>query len=186
MKKIWLLLTLVLSLAPLPLAAQDGFDFKTLDKLGVNAKNRTNITLDSNMLKMAAGFLGDDKESEPLRSLVDGLKGIYVRSYEFTKTGQYNESDLEPLRAYLKQAQWNRIVESKSDEESSEVYLQPAGANRLGGVAIISSEPREVTVVYISGNLKPEDIAKLSGNMGIPDIGSGRKDRKAKAKKDDE
>ena len=34
MKKIWLLLTLVLSLAPLPLAAQDGFDFKTLDKLG--------------------------------------------------------------------------------------------------------------------------------------------------------
>lgn len=189
MKKILLLLALTM-----PLAAQEGFDFRTLDKLGANAKNKTNITLDSNMLKLAAGFLGDDKDADSIRPLVDSLKGVYIRSYEFTKAGQYNEGDLEPLRAFLKQGQWNRIVESKSDDESSEVYLQPVAGNRLGGVAIISAEAKEVTVVYISGNLKPEDIAKLSGSMGIPEIGPGLKqelkDRKAgdrpKMKKDDE
>ena len=41
---------------------------------------------------------------------------------------------------------------------------------RLGGVAIISAEAKEVTVVYISGNLRQEDMMKLSGTMGIPEI----------------
>lgn len=183
MKKIlfWLALTL-------PLAAQEGFDFRTLDKLGANAKNKTSITLDGNMLKMAAGFLGDDKDADSLKPLVDSLKGVYIRSYEFAREGQYNEADLAPLRAYLKQAPWNRIVESREDNQASEIYLQPLPNNRLGGVAIIAAEAREVTVVYISGNLSQEDIAKLSGNLGIPDFKRELKGKKSpsKAKKDDE
>ena len=49
---------LIMALLALPLAAQDRFDFKTLDKLGANSKNHTNITLDGGMLKLASGFLG--------------------------------------------------------------------------------------------------------------------------------
>jgi hypothetical protein len=41
--------------------------------------------------------------------------------------------------------------------------------------------------VYISGDLKQEDIAKLSGNMGIPEIRKGLLEKKgSKGKKDDE
>jgi hypothetical protein len=154
----------------LPLLAQDGFDFKSLDKLGANAKNRTNVTLDGDMLKLASGFLGSTKDGENVRSLVESLKGVYIRSWEFDKKNQYNEADLEPLRTYLKQFKWNRVVESREDGEISEVYLLPETGGKLGGVAIISAEAKEVTVVYINGSIKPEDIAKLSGSMGIPDL----------------
>jgi hypothetical protein len=162
MKKVLILLA-----SSIPVFAQ-GFDFKSLDKLGVNATESTNITLDSNSLKLASNFLGDDSDS--IKPLIKNLKGIYIRSFEFSKPGQYNEADLAPLRAYLKKAQWNKIVDVKEAKETSEIYLQPLPNNQLGGLAIIAAEPMEVTVVYISGVLNMSDIGKLSGNMGIPEI----------------
>jgi hypothetical protein len=55
----------------LPLLAQQGFDFKTLDPLAANAKDKTVVTLDADMLKMAANFLGSDaKNSASIKSLV--------------------------------------------------------------------------------------------------------------------
>ena len=184
MKKLLTLLALALPLT-LPLAAQEGFDFKTLDKLGVNSKNHTNITLDGDMLKLASGFFtGGDKDSDSIKPLLDSLKGVYIRSFKFDTEGQYNQTDLEPLRAYLRQTRWNKIVESQEGKEYSEIYLQPLSNNRVGGVAIISAEAKEVTVVYISGNLRQEDIVKLSGTMGIPDIRTQMDGKKSAAKTD--
>jgi hypothetical protein len=159
---------LILFAAAIPALAQQGFDFKLLDKLGANAKESTNITLDGDMLKMASSFLGDDKHS--IKALVDNLKGVYVRSFEFEKEGQYSESDLAPLRAYLKSPQWNKIVDVKEAAETSEIYLQPLPNNQLGGLAIINAEPKEVSVVYITGVMNMNDVARLSGNFGIPEI----------------
>jgi hypothetical protein len=187
--------TLMLFAAALPALSQQGFDFKSLDKLGVNAKESTNVTLDGDTLKLASGIFGNDDPS--MKSLVDNLRGIYVRSYEFEKTGQYDVADLAPLRAYLKSPRWNKVVEVKETTELSEIYIQKLPNNKLGGVAIINAEPMEVTVVYINGILNVSDLARLGGNMGIPDMtilhGGGRpapksgdtgKDRSGKDGKD--
>ncbi len=79
------------------LPAQD-FDFKTLDKLAAVAKSTTNLTLDASLLKLASGFLGsdNDKDAARIKALVANMKGIYIRSYEFYKPGQYSESDVAP------------------------------------------------------------------------------------------
>ena len=53
---------LLFSIAPV-LFAQD-FDFHTLDKLAAVAKSSTNVTLDANMLKLAAGFMGSDNDKD--------------------------------------------------------------------------------------------------------------------------
>jgi hypothetical protein len=95
---------------------------------------------------------------------------VYVRTYEFDKDGQYTAADIEPFRAYLKQGQWSKIVESQEGKELSEVYVQPLPGDRFGGVAIISAEPRELTIVYISGVMNLGDLEKLEGNMGVPEI----------------
>jgi len=163
MKRFWLLFALAL-----PLAAQQGFDFKLLDKLGANAKDVTNITLEGDNLKLASNFLGNDKDNQSLKSLVANLKGIYVRSWEFERDGMYNSADLEPFRAYLRAAQWPKIVEVKEDGELSEIFLKSSDSGRSGGVAIISAEPRELTIVYIDGPISLADVAKLSGSLDIP------------------
>ncbi|MGD1070967.1 MAG: DUF4252 domain-containing protein [Bryobacteraceae bacterium] len=165
--------TPILFALALPLLAQQGFDLKTLDPLAANAKDKTEVTLDADMLKMAANFLGSDsKDSASIKSLVGNIKGIYVREYEYAKPGEYNETDLAALRAYLARPPWNKIVDSKEGKETSEVYMQPLPGNQLGGIAVISVEPKEVTVVFINGVLNVDDIAKLSGNMGVPDLKS--------------
>jgi hypothetical protein len=151
-------------------SAQQRFDFKVLDKLGANATESTNITLDGNTLKLASNFLGDDKDNESVKAVVKKLKGVYIRSFEFAKPGQYREADLAPLRAYLNTPKWSKIVDVKEANETSEIFLQPLPEDQLGGLAIISAEPTEVTVVFIEGVLSMSDIGKLSGNMGIPEI----------------
>ncbi|HVV45502.1 MAG TPA: DUF4252 domain-containing protein, partial [Bryobacteraceae bacterium] len=103
--------------------AQHDFDFKALDKLGANATSSTNVTLDANMLKLAGNFL--DSGDTDLKSVVKNLKGVYVRSYEFDKAGQYKESDLAPVRDYIRKLQWPKIVDVKEADETTEIYLQP-------------------------------------------------------------
>lgn len=172
-------------------AQQPPFDFKSLDKFDSLTEHKTKITLDSDMLKLAGKFLGadDDKGLDPdaLKNLVGNLKGIYIRNYEFDKDGQYTQADLEPLRAYLKQQQWTKIVEEQDGKEISEVYVQPLPNEKFGGVAIIAAEARELTVVYISGALRLSDLEQLGGNLGIPDIdlSNVKKASPKKEKKDD-
>jgi len=162
---------LLFSIAPV-LFAQD-FDFHTLDKLAAVAKSSTNVTLSGDMLKLAAGFLGsdNDKDAASIKAMVANMKGIYVRAYEFDKPGQYSESDVAPLRAYLKQPKWSAIMEVKDDGEWTQVFVLPtANGTKLGGLAVVSTEPTSLTVVYIDGSIDPADLEKLSGNMGIPEI----------------
>lgn len=154
----------------LPLAAQQGFDFKSLDKLSASAKESTNITLEGQTLKLAANFLGDDKDAAALKSLVANLKSIHVRTLEFDRDGMYSQADLEPLRAYLRGPQWSKAVDVKESGETSEVFFKTGEGHRLGGVAVIDAEPRELTIVYIEGSISIDDVAKLSGNFDIPDL----------------
>lgn len=159
--------------ASLSLFGQQLFDFSSLDKLEAKSKNRTNITLDGQLLKLAAGFLDavDDtggKDAAQLKTLVGNLKGIYVRGFEFDKAGQYTEADLEPLRNTLRHAPWSRIVDVHEGAEVSEIWVaQNAAGDKFAGVAIINAEPRELTVIYVSGLIGADDIARLNGRFGI-------------------
>jgi hypothetical protein len=159
MKMTWILIA-----AAMPALAQQNFDFKSLDKIGANATGSTNISLEGDTLKLATSIFGGD--TGPLKNLT----GVYVRTFEFDKTGQYKDTDLAPLRAYVNSLKWNKIVDTKESDETSEIYVKPLPDNKLGGLAIISAEPKEVTVVFINGSLNMSDIPKLSGNLGIPDL----------------
>ena len=153
----------------LPALGQQPFDFSSLAKLEARATSRTNITLDGQLLKLAAGFLDSgDKDAAQIKTLVGNLKGIYVRGFEFDKDGQFTEADLEPMRAALRQAPWSRIVDVHEGREASEIWVaQTTAGDKFSGVAIINVEPRDLTIVYISGLIGPEDVARLNGRFGI-------------------
>lgn len=174
---------LILFSATVAAFAQQNFDFKLLDKLGANAKESTNITLDGNTLKMASNLIVDDKDS--VKSLVKNLKAIYIRSFEFAKPGEYDRADLAPLRAYLNTPQWSKIVDVKEAAETSEIYLQPLANDQIGGLAVISAEPKELTVILIEGVLNRSDVGKLSGNLGIPSMTLTYGDKKSETQKKD-
>ena len=153
-----------------------------LDKLAARATESVDVTLDASMLELASKFLSkDDPDEAQVKKLVSKLKGVYVRSFEFDKEGQYSLSDLESVRRQLKAPIWSRIVGVKSLKgENSEVYLQKDGS-KIGGLVVIAAEPKELTIVHIDGPIDPEELSQLGGHMGIPNIGKSVKHESAKS-----
>ena len=105
------------------------------------------------------------------KKIVGGLKGIYVRSFEFSKEGEYSMSDVDTLRAQYQPPVWSRMVgvRSKKSGEHTDVFIKQANGT-ISGLAVIAAEPRELTIVHISGNIDPEQLQELGGEFGIPKV----------------
>lgn len=156
-----------------------------LDRLAQHATESVDVTLDASLLQLASGFLSkDDPDQVKVKKLVSKLKGVYVRSFEFDKEGQYSMADVEAIRSQLKAPAWSRIVGVKSVKgENSEIYLKKDG-EQVGGLVVLDAEPKELTIVHIDGPINPEELSELGGHMGIPKFGSGRNKAYDKYKKD--
>ena len=144
-----------------------------LEKLAGKAAEVVDVTLDGTLLKLAARFLSDTDADRDVKSLVEGLQGIYVKSFEFDKEGEYSPQDVEDLRKQLQSPKWSRIVgvTSKRGGDNAEVYVMTDGAGgKVLGMSILSAEPRELTVVNIVGSIDIERVADLSGKLGIPPL----------------
>ncbi len=175
-------------LAILPLAAQDIKMPAGFDKLAAKASEVVDVSLDGALLQLASRFLSEkDPDEAHVKRMVGGLKGIYVKSFEFDDRDQYKESDVEELRAQVRGPAWSRIVSAKSKKngENSEIFIKTE-AGQIAGLVVIATEPKELTIVSIIGSIRPEDLRDLGGHMGIPkiDVGPVKKDDK-KDKEDD-
>lgn len=153
----------------------------SFEKLAAKAEEVVDVTLDPNTLGLATKFLNEkDPEQASAKKVVAGLKGIYVKSYQFAKEGEYSESDLEALRSQIRGTGWNCVVNvrSKKKGENAQVCFHQAGG-KVTGLAIIAAEPKELTIVSIAGSIDPEQLGALEGQFGIPKMGL---DNKGKAK----
>ena len=142
------------------------------DKLAAKAEESVDVTLDSNMLQLAGKFLSDkDADQAKAKKIISGLKGIYVRSFEFAKEGEYSAADVDAFRAQLQAPTWSRIVGVTSKHgENSEVYFKTSAGSQIGGVVIIAAEPKELTIVSLTGTISVDDLAELGGQFGIPEV----------------
>lgn len=161
---------LALTLSPLCRAQE--FKIPDFEHIAERAKETVDVTLDQSMLQLASGFLSkNDPDEAKVKKLVAKLKGVYVRSFEFEKEGQYSPSDFQAMRAQLKAPRWSRIVGVKSIKsgENTEIYLLKNG-DQIGGLVLLNSEPKELTIVHIDGPINPEELSELGGHMGIPEM----------------
>lgn len=159
---------------------------ENLDALASRADHVVDVTIDENLLKLIPAIIlktdKNDAEARNIARIAAGFKGVYVRSFNFAGEGEWSESDIAGIRAQLKQPGWSKIVSvrSRKDGQNVEVYLMTDPAN-LGGLAVIATQPNELTVVNIVGKVNLEDILALEGHLGIPDldiqIGGGDTDR---------
>ncbi len=165
------LLTLILTaILSLPVwAAEDLKMPVNLDKLAGRASESVDVTLDASMLQLASGFLSkSDPDEMQVKKIIGKLKGVYVRSFEFDREGQYSMADVEGIRSQLRTPAWSRIVGVKSIKgENTEVYLKRDG-DQVAGLVVLAVEPKELTIVHIDGPINPEELSELGGHMGIP------------------
>jgi len=164
---------LVVSCAVLAKAQDARLEISQLDKLASRAAETVEVSLDERLLRIAAKFLkSEDPDEAKIKELVSGLKGVYVRVFEFENPGEYTTNDLEVMRSQLQAPGWTKIVgvRSRRDGENVDVYLKYQGDNVLG-LAILAAEPKELTVVNIVGPIDLEKLSQLEGQFGIPKLG---------------
>jgi hypothetical protein len=154
------------------------------DKLAAKAVEKVDVTLEGPTLEMASKFLGGKGEEAKVKQLVQGLKGVYVKSFTFDKKGQYSEADLEGIRSQLRSPEWTNIVSVQEKNESTGVYLRSDG-KQFQGIVVLSAEPTELTVVQIIGPIDPSTLSELGGKLGIPKMELGPKAKTTPSKKDD-
>jgi len=141
-----------------------------LDVLANRASSTVDVKLDEHLMQMTAKFFSSkDNEDAEIRDLIKNLKGIYVKSFTFEKENEYTTAEVDSVVAQLKGAGWSKIigVTSKKDSDNVDVYLLTLG-DQIAGMAVVSIEPKEFTVVNIVGPVNLEKLTQLEGSFGVP------------------
>ena len=175
MKKLYLrtpLIALLLIIATALCArAQDSrIQLSSLDHLAAKASQTVDVSIDERLIRLAAKVFKDEGDEKQIKALLVGIKGIYVKSFEFDSDGQITPADTETIRTQLRGPGWSRLVGVKSRKDGDfGVYLLMNG-EQVGGLAVLHTDVRELTVVNIVGPVDLEKLAKLEGQLGIPDL----------------
>ena len=155
-----------------------GQQFKfNLEHLASKASDSVDVSLDSNLLQFAAKFFnGKDPDEVKVKKVLTGITGVYVKSFEFSHDGGYLPADLEKVRSQLKAPEWSRIIGVKSSGENENIEVWVRNENgKVSGVAILASEPRQLTVANLVGNVDLDSLADLGGHFSLPNLSKTKK-----------
>ena len=174
----------LIALSAVATRAQDPrLQLNSLDHLAAKASDSVDVNIDERLMRLAAKVFSPQKaEERDVKKLVEGIKGIYVKSFEFETDGQYTAADVEAIRSQLRGPAWTRLINVVSKKNDNlEVYLSMSG-EQINGLALISSDVRKLAVVNIVGPVDLEKLVQLEGQFGVPELGVQAKP----AKKDED
>ena len=179
-----LLVVIGLFATSVPTVAQSArIQFTGIEHLAPKASETVDVNIDERLIQITAKFLSDPDDAD-VKKIVANLQGIYVKNYEFETEGLYTAADVETIRSQVRGPSWSRLVNVNSKKEGTvEVYVMLEG-EKIGGLLVLSAEPKELTVVNIVGPVDLEKLASLEGQFGIPDLDLGTS--KSQKKKNDQ
>jgi len=164
-------------LLPALAAAQDAaLKLPDFGPLAGKAIDSVNITLGPLLLRMAGAFVdGKDADGAATKKILAGITSIQVRSFEFATDFAYSSADIDAVRQQLAAPGWSQLmqVHNRDKNENVDMYLLVEN-NRTKGFALITSEPRQFTIINIVGSINVEDLPKLENQLHLPKVGVGQ------------
>ena len=168
------LILLVLLIGVVSANAQDArLQFEKLSRLEDRAQDVVEVNIDGKLLDLAKRVMVkvNDADAKKVGQAISGLKGIYVRVFNFEKENEYNIADVEEIRSQLRSPGWEKLanVRSKKNNQKIDVYTMFTG-NVMSGVAVVISESKSVALVNVIGPIDIDLLAEMSGKLNIPKI----------------
>lgn len=171
-KRVGRVLMVLTLIAPMGALAQQpaGVD-EALRNLTSEHATRTAITLDRDILRSAAGFL-DDGSGPPAQ-----LNSITVENYRYSEPAFYIPESMHSLVGAYNAAGWKHLVDQNvSPREAAsptkpltDLWLHFVGAD-IDGVTVVVRGVKQMSVIEVTGVLRPLDLVHLSGYFGIPKV----------------
>jgi hypothetical protein len=158
------------TLALAPLACGQELKLPVFDRLKPQASNVVDLNLSKDLLGLGGGLLGND-----VKKITEGLNNIVIHSLEFGKEGAYSDADVSQIISEMSSSGWKLVVSADEKHEKgreiSRIWTKVTGNGEIGGLRIMSAEPKELSVIEITGRINLKDLGELKG-LGIPNIGS--------------
>jgi hypothetical protein len=137
-----------------------------------------NLSLSPWLLRIAAACIDDtDADSAATKKLLAGVQSIEIRNFRFATDFAYSAADIDAVRLQLAAPGWTRLVQvrDRKSNENVDMYILVEN-DRTHGFALISSEPREFTIINIVGSIAVEDLPKLKDRLHLPkfEVGQAR------------
>lgn len=167
-------LTLLFLAAAIPAAAQDArLHFEKLNQLESKARDVVEVNIDGKILDLAKRVMAKvkDADAKKVGEAISGLRGIYVRVYNFEKENEYDMADVDEIRAQLQSPGWERLanVRSKRNNQKVDIYTMFTG-DTMSGVAVVVSETKSVALINVIGPIDIDLLAEMSGKLNIPKL----------------
>lgn len=169
---IWSLLSVITAATAY---AQDPakIDMSHLDKFAERADKVIDVTVSEQLLQLAASFLNEKRSPDEgkIKEMILGLKGVFVKRFEFEKEGEYTMADVESIRSQLSSPAWSKIANVRSKREGNyDVSIMSEGSV-IKGLAVLAAEAKAFTVVNVVGPIDLAKLSELEGKFGIPHFG---------------
>lgn len=159
-----LALACIALVTPLLASAQTAeLKIPAFDDLQPKAVESVNVTIGSLLIGMMGRFMDDaTPDDAQLKKTLLGLKSVQVRSFKFNSDYAYPKADIDAVRAQLAGPGWSRLVQVRDSnkKEDVDVYLA-MDKHTVTGVAIITSDPRQFTILNVIGHVDINQIAQL-------------------------
>jgi hypothetical protein len=144
---------------------------EALRNLTSERANHTSFTFDHDMLASATGFLNDG-EGPPMQ-----LDSITVENYRYQEPAFYIPENMHALVASFNAAGWKHLVDQHASPREAttpqkpltDLWLHFVGPD-IDNVMVLVRGVRTMSVIEVSGQLRPLDLIHLSGHFGIPKV----------------
>jgi len=147
--------------------------FDKLNGLDTKARDVVEVNIDGKLLDLAKRVTAkvNDEDAKKVAQAISGLKGIYVRVYNFEKEDEYNVADVDEIRNQLNAPGWEKLanVRSKKNNQKVDVFTMFTG-DVMSGVAVVISESKSIALVNVIGPIDIDLLVELSGKLNIPKI----------------
>jgi hypothetical protein len=171
--KLCVLLGMVLGTS-LGVAQQPAGANEALRNLTSEQANHTAFTFDHDMLQSATGFLNNG-EGPPLQ-----LNSITVENYRYREPAFYLPESVHALVKAYDAAGWKHLVDQHASPQDAaappkpltDLWLHYDGAD-IDEVTVVVRARKQMSVIEVSGQLRPLDLVHLSGHFGIPKVDPG-------------
>jgi hypothetical protein len=147
-------------------------DIPNFSQLRLKATDSVDVTLDGFLMRIARRFAAShaaDEAHDEAISLLQDIKSVRVRNFTFDSDDAYSQKDIDSVRKQLQGPGWSALatVHKREPREDVDVYVCLEN-DKVKGLAVIASEPREFTIVNIVGSIDLDKIGRLEGEFGIP------------------
>jgi hypothetical protein len=164
-------LAAALTLPSASFAASPELRIPDLDHLRSKASETVDVDVGGFLLSIARMVTREERDSDPALKILDDIKSVKVRSYKFDRDDAYSPSDLDSLRQQLRNPMWSTIaqVHKREPREDTDVFMCMEDGKSCG-IAVISAQARELTIVNVVGTIDFDKLGELRGQFGIPEV----------------